>query len=204
MEAWPRDVFISTAQLTTDRFGAFDICVTDPLVAGGEHIVLVRHSVEGRHNVPCRVASACVTSTVFGSDDCDCRQQLDASLDLINHSDGGVLLYLDQEGRGHGLATKIRALSLKNQGLNTLEAVEALGLPTDIREYSAVKVILDALGIHSINLITNNIAKLTGIRSSGVDVRTITELKVAIPERAARHVAAKSARFHIRSDVNLD
>ncbi len=135
MRSDERDLFFAEAVHKTQSHGDFTIFVTDPLVAPGEHLVLVRGEVRSAHNVLCRVASACVTSTALDSAECDCVEQLQTALEMIAAADRGVLVYLSQEGRGHGLGIKIKALAKKNEGLDTLEAVEALGLPADLRDY---------------------------------------------------------------------
>lgn len=193
------DVFAAEAEFETREHGSFRIFVTDPVVVGGEHVALVKGDVLGQHSVLCRVASSCLTSTALGSADCDCVDQIDLALSLICDVGSGVFLYLSQEGRGHGLVTKIRALEQKNRGLDTLAAVEALGLPADVRDYRSAAAMLDALGIHSVRLLTNNLAKLLSITNAGVDVREVRPLIADAPPRAQRHLAAKLARFHIGS-----
>jgi 3,4-dihydroxy 2-butanone 4-phosphate synthase/GTP cyclohydrolase II len=186
--------FAASARHRTRRFGDFDVHVALGDHDGAGHLVLVRGDVADCDDVLCRVASACVTSTALDAADCDCRDQLDASLELIARADHGVVIYLDQEGRGHGIATKIRALANKNAGLDTLAAVEALGLPTDVRSYRDVAQILTALTVRSVVLLTNNPIKAAQIDEAGVQVSSIRPLRYLVPPEASRHVAAKKAR----------
>ncbi|MBX5480739.1 MAG: GTP cyclohydrolase II [Myxococcaceae bacterium] len=138
---------------------------------GVEHVAIVVGNVEGLEGVPVRVHSECLTSEVFGSLKCDCRQQLDAALDLITAHGTGVLVYLRQEGRGIGLGNKIRAYALQQQGLDTYEANQKLGFPDDLRRYDVAAEILRQLGVRSVELITNNPLKIAGLVDEGIPVR---------------------------------
>jgi GTP cyclohydrolase II len=117
-----------------------------------------------------RVHDACFTSEVLGSLKCDCREQLQLAMDFIQDSPPGLVIYLQQEGRGIGLANKIAAYALQEKGLDTVDANRALGLPDDCREYSAVKHILDDLGVQSVRLMTNNPRKISEVAALGVSV----------------------------------
>jgi 3,4-dihydroxy 2-butanone 4-phosphate synthase/GTP cyclohydrolase II len=172
--------------------------VTSPEVIGSEHIVLVKGDVEDQEMVLCRIASKCVTSTAFGCSDCECADQIDKALEIITDAHRGVLIYLDQEGRGHGLATKIRAMNEKDIGFDTYSAVERLGLPADVRDYSHVPGILTGLGVHSIILLTNNPGKAAAIRSTGVEVAGVEPCRVDNPPaRSLQHLEAKRRRGHL-------
>jgi GTP cyclohydrolase II len=117
-----------------------------------------------------RMHSECLTGDVFGSRRCDCGEQLEDSMRLLREQGRGVLLYLRQEGRGIGLANKISAYALQEEGLDTVQANLALGLPEDARDYRVAAEMLLDLGIHRAALLTNNPAKIKGLRSHGVDV----------------------------------
>ena len=117
-----------------------------------------------------RMHSECLTGDVFGSRRCDCGEQLEDSMRLLREQGRGVLLYLRQEGRGIGLANKISAYALQEEGLDTVEANLALGLPEDARDYGVAAEMLLDLGIHRAALLTNNPAKIEGLRSHGVEV----------------------------------
>jgi 3,4-dihydroxy 2-butanone 4-phosphate synthase / GTP cyclohydrolase II len=117
-----------------------------------------------------RLHSECLTGDVFGSRRCDCGEQLEDSMRLLREQGRGVLIYLRQEGRGVGLANKISAYALQEEGLDTVQANLALGLPEDARDYRVAAEILLDLGIHRAALLTNNPAKIKGLRSHGVEV----------------------------------
>lgn len=193
------ELFAATAEHVTARHGAFDLYITaasrDDRVPA-EQLVLVRGDVSGG-GVLCRVASACVTSTALASIECDCALQLDAALDRINAADRGILIYLaDQEGRGHGLTTKVCALANKNRGLDTFAAVEELELDADVRTFDAVAPILGALGTRSVVLLTGNPAKRDAIIYAGVAVERDEALAVTPHSWTRRSMRAKRERGH--------
>ena len=193
-------LFVAHATHVTRRHGQFRVFVTngdvEPTVADGI-IVLVRGDVRDGEQVLCRVASACVTSTALDSAECDCSQQIDAALTEIDRADRGVFLYLtDQEGRGQGLVTKVRALAQKNRGLDTFAAVEAIGLEPDVRSYDAVAPILHVLGVRSVVLLSNNPDKRDAISDAGVKVTGVRPLRVEPPQWAQRSMRAKQHRGH--------
>jgi len=138
---------------------------------GREHVALVVGDVAGCEGVAVRVHSECLTSEVFGSLKCDCRQQLDAALDAIVDAGRGVLIYLRQEGRGIGLGNKIRAYALQNKGRDTYDANRELGFPDDLRKYDLAAEMLRSLGVLSVDLITNNPLKIAGLVEEGIPVR---------------------------------
>ena len=143
-----------------------------------EHVALVHGDVRGR-GVPVRVHSECITSEVFGSLKCDCRDQLDWALGEIVRRRAGAVLYLRQEGRGIGLANKIRAYELQAGGLDTVDANRSLGLPVDARSYDVVCDMLGHLGIESVRLMTNNPDKVNKLRALGVSV--LARIPVIVP-----------------------
>merc|ERR1712216_1070121 len=131
---------------------------------------IVYGDVNGLEKVPVRVHDACFTSEVLGSMKCDCAEQLQQSLDYIKENGPGIVVYLQQEGRGIGLANKIAAYSLQQQGLDTVDANRALGLPDDCREYTSVQNILNHMKIKSVQLITNNPRKIKILTGLGISV----------------------------------
>src|SRR5437660_6295015 len=160
---------LSQARLPT-RFGDFDVAVFEIDGTPAEAVALV-HGPLGGNTIPLvRLHSECLTGDVLGSLRCDCGQQLTAALELIAQEPSGVLLYLPQEGRGIGLANKIRAYALQDQGLDTVDANLALGLPVDRRDYAAAAHILRGLGLTKVRLLTNNPLKSAALERHGVQV----------------------------------
>lgn len=152
------------------RYGVFSMVVYLDS-QNREHIALTVGDVaSGEEPVLVRLHSECLTGDVFGSHRCDCGEQLDDSLRVLQKRGHGVLLYLRQEGRGIGLTNKIRAYALQDQGLDTVEANLALGLPEDARDYSAAAAMLRDIGVSKVLLITNNPAKITGLQEHGISV----------------------------------
>ena len=143
-----------------------------------EDVALVKGQVQGAADVPTRVHSECVTGDVFGSVRCDCRDQLESALGELVAQPLGILLYMRQEGRGIGIAYKVRAYSLQDSGLDTLEADQHLGFDGDLRRYDGAAAMLQALGVASIRLFTNNPAKVEGLRDAGVVVQERVPLVV--------------------------
>lgn len=135
-----------------------------------EHVAMVRGSVAQKRGVVVRVHSECITSEVFHSLKCDCREQLHAALAEIARRDEGVVIYLRQEGRGIGLSNKIRAYALQAHGADTVDANRLLGLPDDARTYDMAAAMLRGLGVESVRLMTNNPAKVEQLRALGIDV----------------------------------
>jgi GTP cyclohydrolase II len=159
----------SVAQLPS-RHGEFRAVAFTATTDGKEHLALVRGDVRGVRDVPVRVHSECLTGDVLGSLRCDCRDQLVAAMEDLSRRPAGVLLYLRQEGRGIGLTNKIRAYALQDQGYDTIDANRALGFGDDQRDYRSAADMLRALGVKSIQLITNNPLKVGGMREHGVVV----------------------------------
>jgi GTP cyclohydrolase II len=157
------------AELPT-RFGDFRVVAFTADPDGKEHLALVRGDVRGASRVPLRVHSECLTGDVLGSLRCDCRDQLIASLESLGSLPLGVLLYMRQEGRGIGLTNKIRAYALQDQGHDTIDANHLLGFGDDQRDYGVAARMLKALGVGSVNLMTNNPAKVRGLEEHGIEV----------------------------------
>ena len=166
-------------------------CVVYRAADGIEHVALVAGDVAG-DDVLCRAHSECLTSEVFGSVKCDCKQQLDRALDLIGGNGRGVVLYLRQEGRGIGLGNKIRAYALQETGLDTVDANRQLGLPDDDRDYGIAAAMLADLGVRSISLLTNNPLKVQGLQAEGVIVARVPHLVHALgPARSYLEVKGR-------------
>lgn len=160
---------VAMAELPT-RFGNFHIIAFENNRDGKEHVAITKGDVIGAKDVPVRLHSECLTGDALGSLRCDCRDQLEASLTMIGKMDRGMVLYLRQEGRGIGLINKIRAYSLQDQGLDTVEANHALGFRDDERDYSVAAHMLSSLKIESVRLITNNPKKIQQLVDYGIKV----------------------------------
>ncbi len=152
------------------RFGDFRIVAFWNNRDGKDHVAIVHGDVVGAHHVPTRLHSECLTGDVLGSLRCDCRDQLETSLRAIGQLDRGLVLYMRQEGRGIGLANKIRAYALQDRGLDTVEANLALGFRDDERDYSVAAHMLHSLGVASIRLMTNNPNKVGQLAEFGVKI----------------------------------
>ena len=152
-------------------FGEFSAVGYRSLVDGKHHVAMVKGEVDGQEDVLVRVHSECLTGDVFHSLRCDCGEQLESALAMIEQEGRGVLLYLSQEGRGIGLLNKLRAYRLQEKdGLDTVEANLKLGLPADLRDYGIGAQILTDLGLTSIRILTNNPKKISGLAGYGLSV----------------------------------
>ena len=152
------------------RFGRYQIVGFWNNRDGKEHLAIMHGDVFGQEDVPTRLHSACLTGDALGSLRCDCRDQLEAGLRGIAGHEHGLVLYMQQEGRGIGLLNKIRAYQLQDRGLDTVEANEALGFRDDEREYSIAAHMLVSMGVKSVRLLTNNPRKVNELSSLGVRV----------------------------------
>ena len=160
---------VAMAELPT-RFGDFHIVAFENNRDGKEHVAITRGDVIGAENVPVRLHSECLTGDALGSLRCDCRDQLESALKAIGQMERGMVLYLRQEGRGIGLANKIRAYSLQDEGLDTVEANLALGFRDDERDYAVAAHMLMSLKIKSVQLMTNNPKKINQLTQYGIQV----------------------------------
>jgi GTP cyclohydrolase II len=168
---------VASAQLPTTH-GHFRIFAFQNNRDQKDHVAVVHGQVDGLASVPVRLHSECLTGDVFSSLRCDCRQQLDAALDLLETLPNGIILYMRQEGRGIGLANKIRAYALQESGLDTVDANRHLGFDDDLRDYEVASEMLKLLGPTSINLMTNNPKKIDALKRCGVIIDQRTPLLI--------------------------
>jgi GTP cyclohydrolase II len=181
-------------------FGRFDVRVfrQTELTMGSsthhEHVALVLGDVRGK-DVVARVHSECLTGEVFGSLRCDCRAQLESAQAAIAKEGAGVIVYLRQEGRGIGLANKIKAYALQDQGVDTVDANQMLHLPVDGRDYGVAAAILNELGVSSVRLLTNNPTKVAGLQALGITVSERVPLVVPANEHSSQYLQTKRRKM---------
>jgi 3,4-dihydroxy 2-butanone 4-phosphate synthase / GTP cyclohydrolase II len=176
-------------------FGDFAAVGYRSLVDNKHHVALVKGEVAGREDVLVRVHSECLTGDVFHSLRCDCGEQLEAALGMIEQEGQGVLLYLSQEGRGIGLLNKLRAYRLQEDGLDTVDANLKLGLPADLRDYGIGAQILTDLGLSSIRILTNNPKKIIGMEGYGLSVTDQLPIVAPANPHNADYLRAKRERM---------
>lgn len=160
-----------------------------------EHIALVKGEVAGQEQVPVRIHSECFTGDVLGSRRCDCGEQLDMAMQLIEKAGRGVLIYLRQEGRGIGLLKKLQAYNLQDQGMDTVDANLHLGYQADEREYSIAALILENLEVKSIELITNNPKKIDGLKKLGIQVVNRIPIEIAANDDNLDYLKTKASKM---------
>ncbi|HED66628.1 MAG TPA: GTP cyclohydrolase II, partial [Planctomycetes bacterium] len=197
------------------RHGAFRAHLFRSLVDGNEHIALT-HGMAGPAGddglgpreaqeavVTVRVHSECLTGDVFGSERCDCEPQLHKAMDLLAEEEHSVLLYLRQEGRGIGLANKLKAYQLQDEGLDTVEANQALGFPADLREYGLGAQILHYLGVRRMAILTNNPKKIRGLGGYGLELVEQRPLVVEPNSNNIRYLRTKREKLGHRLDEGV-
>jgi len=192
---------VSSAKLPTE-YGDFTIHAFEHSLGVETHVALVRGDVGTGENVLTRVHSSCVTGDIFHSARCDCGPQLQTAMRQIAEEGRGVVLYLDQEGRGIGLANKIRAYALQDEGCDTVEANERLGFAADLRDYRSAVRMLHLLGVRSVRLLSNNPRKLAGVCADGVSVSERVPIEILATATTERYLKTKKAKLgHVLSSV---
>jgi len=181
---------VEVVKLPTE-YGDFNLYLYESKLDGQHHIALVSGDVAGKHNVLVRVHSECLTGDVFGSHRCDCGPQLHQSMRQIAQAGCGVVVYMRQEGRGIGLAPKIKAYKLQEQGYDTVEANQKLGFDMDLREYGLGAQILTDLGLKTIRLLTNNPRKVVGLDGYGLKIVEQIPIKTIPNPYNARYLQTK-------------
>lgn len=179
------------------QFGTFQLYAYRNLLDQTEHIAIVKGypALFGDQPVMVRMHSECLTGDALGSLRCDCRQQLQAALKMIENNGLGVVVYLRQEGRGIGLINKLKAYSLQDMGLDTVEANERLGFPADLRDYGMGAQMLNDLGVRNIRLITNNPRKIAGLKGYGLEIVERVPLLIEANDYNSNYLATKAEKL---------
>jgi 3,4-dihydroxy 2-butanone 4-phosphate synthase/GTP cyclohydrolase II len=185
---------VEVVKMPTD-FGDFDLHLYRSRTDGQHHMALVRGNVSGKKGVLVRVHSECLTGDVFGSRRCDCGPQLHQAMKQVADAGAGVILYMRQEGRGIGLAPKIKAYKLQEQGYDTVEANVKLGYGMDLREYGLGAQILCDLGLKTIRLLTNNPKKVVGLEGYGLKIVEQVPIRVKANPHNERYLKTKREKL---------
>ena len=185
---------VEVVKMPTD-YGEFDLYLYRSKIDAQHHLALVKGEVAGQKDVLVRVHSECLTGDVFGSRRCDCGPQLQQAMRMVAESGRGVVVYMRQEGRGIGLAPKIKAYKLQEQGYDTVEANKKLGYGMDLREYGLGAQILADLGIKNIRLLTNNPKKVVGLEGYGMEIVQQVPIKIHPNPHNAKYLKTKREKL---------
>lgn len=178
------------------EYGEFQLTPFRDLATGLEHVALVKGTWQENEPVLCRVHSSCMTGDIFGSRRCECGEQLHRAMEMIEKEGKGVVVYMNQEGRGIGLMNKIRAYKLQEQGEDTVEANVHLGFRPDERDYGVGAQILRELGAHKLRLITNNPVKRVGLECYGIEIVENIPIEIAPNPYNLRYMQTKKEKMH--------
>lgn len=192
----------SSAPLPT-KYGEFQIVAYQNRIDYTYHLALVKGNPEGKRNVLARVHSSCITGDIFGSEKCDCGSQLQNSMSLIESAGEGVIFYLFQEGRGINIINKVMTYKLQEDGFDTVEANEKMGLPAEMRQYDVVKDMCFDLKIKSLRLMTNNPDKVNKLSEIGVPIEEIVPLEIKPSAYNRRYLKTKKHKMgHVLPNTN--
>jgi len=186
--------FVRAINFPTE-YGPFQLRLYESLVEGDHHVALVMGDPASQASAMVRVHSECLTGDVLHSMRCDCGHQLHRAMELVGAEGHGVILYMRQEGRGIGLANKIHAYALQDDGLDTVEANEELGFDADLRDYGVGAQILSDLGLHKIRLLTNNPRKVVGLEGYGLEITERVPLVCGAGEHNERYLETKKTKL---------
>lgn len=185
------------------KYGRFEVQVYTSLIDLKEHVALTKGDIKNQPATMVRVHSECLTGDAFGSKHCDCGEQLERALQMISENGHGALLYMRQEGRGIGLSNKIKAYSLQQTGMDTVEANHKLGFKMDLRDYGIGAQILADLGIKEMDLLTNNPKKVVGLEGYGLKIRKRLPIEIEPNEVNLSYLKTKKGKMgHILDNTN--
>lgn len=190
------------AKLPT-KYGEFNIYGFQNKVTEEVHIALTKGKFKENEEVLCRVHSKCLTGDVFASLKCDCGEQLEIALKTVSKEGKGVVLYMEQEGRGIGIINKIKAYKLQEEGLDTVEANVKLGFEADLRDYKDAAEMLKILGVNKIKVLTNNPKKLEGLTKYGIEITERLKIEVSPNDIDKDYLLTKQNKMGHLTDYNF-
>jgi 3,4-dihydroxy 2-butanone 4-phosphate synthase/GTP cyclohydrolase II len=193
---------VAVATLPTE-WGEFKIAGYRSLVSDEEYVVLFKGELRREIPTLVRIHSQCLTGDVFGSTKCDCGPQLHRTMQLIQQEGLGAVVYQQQEGRGIGILNKIRAYALQDEGADTVEANEQLGLAVDLREYKQCAEILFDLGLCKVRVISNNPLKLRALEEAGLKIVERVSIQIDPPDKAEKYLRTKKEKLGHLLDLKV-